>query len=69
MKDVKQRMQHVLNRDRLRGGDMLPLMIKSEVYDLLSDFFVIEDESLKVSVTSSERGLEIVIRAIAERTV
>lgn len=69
MKDIKQRMQHVLNRDRLMGGDMLPLMIKSEVYDLLSDFFVIEDESLKVSVTSSERGLEIVIRAIAERTV
>lgn len=69
MKDIKQRMQHVLNRDRLKGEDMLPLMIKSEVYDLLSDFFVIEDESLKVSVTSSERGLEIVIRAIAERTV
>lgn len=69
MKDVKQRMQHVLNRDRLKGVDMLPLMIKSEVYDLLSDFFVIEDESLKVSVSSSERGLEIVIRAIAERTV
>ncbi len=69
MKDIRERMQNVLNRDRLKGGDMLPLMIKSEVYDLLSDFFVIEDETLKVSVTSSERGLEIIIKAIAVRTI
>lgn len=69
MKDIKERMQNVLNRDRLKGGDMLPLMIKSEVYDLLSDFFVLEDESLRVAVTSSERGLEIIIKAIAVRTI
>lgn len=69
MKDVKERMKSVLNRDRLKGGEMLPLMIKSEAYDLLSDFFIIEEESLRVTVSPSERGLEIVIKAIASRTI
>ena len=67
--DVKERMRKLLLNDRLSGRDELPRIIKSEAYDMLSDFFVLDKGSILVEIDGDEDGYSVNIKAKAVRVL
>ena len=67
MKDIRQRMKDLLLNDRMSGREELPRVIKSESYDMLSDFFEIEEGKVSVEISGTDDGYLITIKAKALR--
>lgn len=66
-KNLTDRMNKLLMNDRLACKEGLKDLLKSQAYDLLSDFFEIEDDKIQVRVEPDEDGFLISIRARAIR--
>jgi|GEM_PF-4291819 len=67
MSDVKDRVKSLLLNDRLSGREELPRILKSEIYDTLSDFFELDDGKLSVSIDGDDDGYVITVKARALR--
>ena len=67
MKDVEERLKKLLLNDRLSGHEELPRVLKSEFYDLLSDFFEMDDGKISVSLEGDDEGYLITLKARALR--
>lgn len=69
MDDVKERMRKLLLNDRLSGRDELPRIIKSEAYDMLSDFFELDKTGITVAIEGDEDGYNVTVKARAVRVL
>lgn len=67
MNDIQQRMKNLLLNDRMSGREELPRVLKSECYDMLSDFFEMDENKISVEIKGAEDGYLIVIKAKALR--
>ena len=67
MKEIKERVKSLLITDRLSGREELPHVLKSECYDLLSDFFELDEGKLSVSIDGDDDGFVITVKARALR--
>lgn len=66
-KELNDRIKNLLTSDRLQCRDNLQELIKSESYDMLSDFFELEDDKILVKIDTDSTGYVITVKAKAIR--
>ena len=64
---LNNRIKNMLTTDRLPCKQGLQDLIKSQAFDMLSDFFELEDEKILVKIDTDNDGYIITIKAKAIR--
>ena len=64
---LNNRIKNMLMTDRLHCKQGLQDLIKSQAFDMLSDFFELEDEKILVKIDTDNDGYIITIKAKAIR--
>lgn len=66
-KELNDRIKNLLTSDRLQCRENLQELIKSEAYEMLSDFFELEDDKILVKIDTGSDGYIITVKAKAIR--
>lgn len=67
-KMLNDRIKNMLTNDRLQVRSGVTELIKSQAYDMLSDFFELEGDKILVKVEPDDDGYLITVKAKAIRT-
>ena len=66
-KELNDRIKNILTSDRLQCKENLQQLLKSESYDMLTDFFELENDKILVKIDTDADGYVITVKAKAIR--
>lgn len=64
---IKERVKNVMISDRSRNVEKVIRVLRSDVYDLLKDYFNLQSEDLNIKIEQGEDGYCVKIIALTDR--